>query len=810
MSSRLITAGRVVAILLALACMAAATTWVRAQTQVPAQADRASATDRVATAQDQVRASLDAIEQAARYARDDAALADLASQLAPLRDQLAKEIAALEPRLAQVDTRLKQLGDAPAANAPPEDPALAAERTRLTAERGELDTDLKQARLLALRAQQDDERVSQRRRALVTNLLLARPAALLDPTFWRDTASAVVDEISAVGDVTRAAWTLARNKVGIIGLVAAAIVVTGFAIAVLLLTRGWRRRLVARPVETRFARALAGVIELAGIALIAPAVVIAAVLAFESLGVVTSPIASIGYGVAVAVAVARFGRGAALALFAPDTPERRLTGFEDDESRAFADHLTWAARLLALAVAINAVNRATTAPLTLTIATAALMSLAVAGVALHLLAVFPHHGDEKDGRVRLPGLRMVLWLVVITVLIALGAGYIWLAGFVATRFVALLAVLCALYVVLVLVDTLFTEVLTGGTAAGRSLAATFGVTPRGLELVGTLLSAVLRVVIVLVTLPPVLGPWGLFATDLFDFVQQITSGFRIAGITISLTAIATALVWLVAGVLVARGTQRWLETRFMPRTGIDTGLQHSVATLVGWTLLIGAVAIALSHVGIDAQQIALIAGALSVGIGFGLQSVVSNFVSGIILLAERPIRVGDWVVVKNEEGIVRRISVRATEIETFDRASVIIPNSEFITGAVKNLTHTDAMGRITIKVRASYDSDIDTVRDALIACACDHPQVLQTPPPRVYLMTFGDIAIELELRCIVANVNYGLTVKSDLQMAVLQKFRAAGIKIPVMPHEERLAGGGPGPAKDAPTAKDASAKDSPA
>ncbi len=794
MSSRLIKAGRVAAIVFALACLAAATACTRAQTQSqpPAQADRGSASDRLVSAQDQVRASLDAIDRDARFARDDATLAEVASRLQPLRDELAKQIAALEPRLAQVDVRLKQLGDAPAANAPPEDPALAAERTRLTAERGELDTDLKQARLLALRAQQDDERISQRRRTLVTNLLLARPAALFDPTFWRDTGSAAVDEIAGVGDLLRAAWTLATNKIGIIALASATAVIVACAIIVLWLTRAWRRRLVARPAETRFARALAGVIELAGIALIAPAVVIVAVLAFESFGVVTSPLASMGYGIALAVVVARVGRGAALALFAPDMPGRRLAGVDDHEARVFTDHLTWAARVLALAVAINAMHRATTAPLTLTIATAALMSLAVAAVAIHLLAAFPEHGED-DGRVHLPGLRMVLWLVVITVLVALATGYIWLAGFVATRFVAMLAVLCALYVVLVFVDTLFTEVLTGGTAVGRSLAAMFGITPRSLELTGTLLSAVLRVVIVLVTLPPVLGPWGVFASDLFDFVQQITSGFRIAGITISLAAIVTAFVWLVAGVLVARGAQRWLETRFMPRTGIDAGLQHSVATLVGWTLLIAAVAIALSHVGIDAQQIALIAGALSVGIGFGLQSVVSNFVSGIILLAERPIRVGDWVVVKNEEGIVRRISVRATEIETFDRASVIIPNSDFITGAVKNLTHTDAMGRITIKVRVSYDSDIDTVRDALIGCACDNAQVLQTPPPRVFLIAFGDISIELELRCIVANVNYGLTVKSDLQTAILQKFKAAGIKMSAMPHEAHVPGVGMAP-----------------
>jgi small-conductance mechanosensitive channel len=298
---------------------------------------------------------------------------------------------------------------------------------------------------------------------------------------------------------------------------------------------------------------------------------------------------------------------------------------------------------------------------------------------------------------------------------------------------------------------------------------------------------------VLVALPTALGPWSLFATDALDFIRQVAAGVRIAGITISLGAILTAFVWLVVGVLVARAAQRWLETRVMPRTGIDPSLQQSAATLIGWTLLAAAIALALAQLGIEGRQIALVAGALSVGIGFGLQPVVSNFVSGIILLAERPIRVGDWVVVKSEEGIVRRISMRATEIETFDRASVIIPNSEFITGAVKNLTHSDTMGRVTVKLRVAFDSDVEAVRDILVSCAGDHPQVLQTPPPRVYLIAFGDIGLELELRFIVVNVNYSLTVKSEIQMVILQRLRAAGIKIPVMPHEEPLPGGAPRP-----------------
>jgi potassium efflux system protein len=775
MPFRLIKAGRAVAVMIALACALVAS-------------GHAQTNSELAAALEPLKLSLDVIEAATKDARDDQALADLARRLTPLRDELHGKIETIEPRLASVDTRLKQLGDAPAANAPPEDPALAAERTRLAGERGELDATLKQTRLLALRADQLGDHINDRRRALLTGRLLARSAGLLDSGFWRETAAGVSVEAAALDDLLRTSWTLARDKIGVAGLAAAGLIIAIFAAAAALLTRAWRRRLLARSTETRFGRALAAVLVLLSVTAIVPALVIVAIIAFESLGVVSARLSGIGYGFAAAVAVARFGRAAGLALFAPGEAGRRLVGFDDDEARALAAHLTWSARLLGAAVAFNVVFKATAAPIALTAATSALMSLAIAGVAGHLLATRWPEGAARAG-VRVPGLRVVLWLLVITIVVALAAGYIGLASFVAGRVLAVLAMLCALYVVLVFVDALFTEVLTGDTDVGRGFAALFGITPRGLELAGTLLSAALRIVIVLVALPPALGPWGLFATDLFEFIQQVAAGFRFAGITISLAAILTAVVWLVVGVLAARGVQRWLETRFMPRTGIDPSLQHSVATLIGYALLIAAIALALSHLGIEPQQIALVAGALSVGIGFGLQSVVSNFVSGIILLAERPIRVGDWVVVKNEEGIVRRISVRATEIETFDRASVIIPNSEFITGAVKNLTHSDTMGRITVKVRAAYDSDVDAVRDILVACACDHPQVLQTPPPRVYLIALGDISLEFELRCIVANVNYGLTVKSDLQMTILQRFRAARIKIPLTPHEEPVPGG---------------------
>jgi small-conductance mechanosensitive channel len=255
-------------------------------------------------------------------------------------------------------------------------------------------------------------------------------------------------------------------------------------------------------------------------------------------------------------------------------------------------------------------------------------------------------------------------------------------------------------------------------------------------------------------------------------------GFRIGKLTVSVGTILSASMVLLTGIFVTKMLQRWLDRNFLPRTRLDPGLQNSVSALFGYAGYIIAIVVCLAEMGIDLQKIALIAGALSVGIGFGLQAIVSNFVSGIILLAERPIRVGDRVVVKNEEGIVRRINVRATEIETYDRASVIIPNSELISGVVKNWTHSDTIGRINLKIGVAYDSDLEKVRDLLAACAKDHPEVEQDPPPAVQISAFGDKAVEFDIYCAVPNVARGGGVKSDIYFEIFKRFQAAGVEMP--------------------------------
>jgi potassium-dependent mechanosensitive channel len=623
---------------------------------------------------------------------------------------------------------------------------------------------------------------------------------VLDLSFWREVVDALPRELRSVSVLVQSWASYAHDTGGTSGIAAAIATLIALAVAGMVFVRWWRRRaLVPLRTDTRFAKALAALVSLAQVAVTAPLATLAVLLVFDAYELLPPRLWEIGTGLVFAVAMASFGHGVAAGLFAPHEPARRLLPIDDEAARRLAIHLTWGARGLGAAVFLNTIHRAVVAPVSLTVATSALLSLFVAALVANGLLRIRETGADGTADVgpRAQWLRAAAWLVISAMLVALLVGYIGFSAFLAGRLLTAAAILGALYICLVFVDSLFTEVLTADTPRVRAVAAVFGLGPRGVELIGTLLSATIRILLVLIAIVPILGRSGVVAADLWGTLQGIAFGFRLGEITISLTAILGAVALLLIGILLTRALQRWLQAHFLPRTGIDPSLQLSVSTIIGYVGVIAALTFALAQAGIDLQKIALIAGALSVGIGFGLQSIVSNFVSGLILLAERPIRVGDQIIVKGEEGHVRRISVRATEIETLDRASVIVPNSELITGVVKNWTHANMLGRVVIKVGVAYDSDPEQVRDILLACARAHPMVLQTPEPAALLTAFGDDALQFEMYCGIANLTRSGSVKSDLHFEILKRFRAAGIAIPFPQREVRLVGdGGGAPARE--------------
>jgi potassium efflux system protein len=741
---------------------------------------------------DAFKRALDEIENSLGTSGTEDELVALKRRLTPLPEELRGRLAEIKSSRDQIDQRLRALS----ADRGAEDAAATAERTRLATDSADLDAAQMAASLLLRRAGELDRRINDARHAVFADHMLTRSASLFDAGYWHDLVEDAAAELRGLIELM-ALWAASlRDHGGAAGAAAAAVVLAALGVAARLGARRWRG-LTARPVSRRFDKAMAAFIILVGDTARAPAAILTTVLVLRNFGLMPDPIADIGFGLAAAAAASGFGRGVAAGLFAPGEAERRVIAFGDPEAASCAAHLVWGARAFAVAIFLNAVHRALGAPFAPMVATGELLALAVLGIAIHFLwrSARTDLGDQAGAGDGPAWLRAILWAIATAIATALATGYVGVAVFLAGRLVVTLAIAGAVTILVVFIDAL-TERVAADTPQGRRIAALFGLSARGLELAEILLSAALRVVVIVLAVLLVIGYPGA-AENVFGLIERVTFEGVIGGFSLSPVALLSALALLIIGGVAVRGAQRWLQTQFLPRTGLDAGLQNSIAALFGYAALIGIIALALSALGIDLQKIALIAGALSVGIGFGLQSVVSNFVCGLILLAERPIRVGDWVVVRNEEGWVRRMGVRATEIETFDRASVIIPNQEFITGMVKNWTHGNTMGRIIIKVRVAYDSDLAKVRETLLACATADPRVLRTPPPVVYLMGFGDIGIDFELRCVLGNVEQALAIRSDLQTEVMRKFAEAGIRIPFPAHEARL----PGPPPEAPLAK---------
>jgi small-conductance mechanosensitive channel len=281
----------------------------------------------------------------------------------------------------------------------------------------------------------------------------------------------------------------------------------------------------------------------------------------------------------------------------------------------------------------------------------------------------------------------------------------------------------------------------------------------------------------MVLLPAVLMIWGVY-----DSLEEATKGLLALGFTLGSQRISAGLIITSAVILYGSFLASWILQKLimdevLVRRRVERGVRHSIARLVHYVLILAGFLLALSTLGLEITKLTIMLSALGVGIGFGLQGVVNNFVSGLILLFERPVRVGDSIEINGKWAEIKRIGLRATTVQTFDQADVIIPNADLVTNQVTNWTLSNRQVRLIIPVGVAYGSDVPLVIKTLTACAKDHELVTASRPPQVLFLNFGGSSLDFELRFWVTDADHRLNVQSDLHQEIDRRFREANIEI---------------------------------
>ncbi len=481
--------------------------------------------------------------------------------------------------------------------------------------------------------------------------------------------------------------------------------------------------------------------------------------------------------------------GLGVAVLAPRRPAWRPVDLTDKVAQRLMRLTIVLAVLITLGKIVEAMNEVVGASLQATVAVrgayAFLVALALAR-ALYGIVGGPE-GEEESGGERpahlvdespwWPPIRFAAWTATFAVIASDLLGYVALSAFIVDQIAWIALIGALLFLLTKLVGAGTEQVFRPHSRFGRGLMASLGMRRESLAQIGALLSALVVTALAVAAVLLVLAPWGLQSQGMFGWMKSAFFGVEIGGVTISLSSLTVALLFFAAGYGLTQVTKNWLENRYLPLTKLDGGLRAAIAASVGYIGVIASLAFAFAYLGFNTEKLALVAGALSVGVGLGLQSVVNNFVSGLIILWERSIRVGDWIVIGEDEGYVRRINVRATEIETFDRATMIVPNGNMVTQVVKNWVRGDRIGRIKLTIPTVWDADPEKVRNILIEVAKSHRDVAKYPAPTVWFVNFGRPALEFELVCFLDDVNLCVNVKSDLHFAIFRRFAEEGINM---------------------------------
>jgi potassium-dependent mechanosensitive channel len=732
---------------------------------------------------DKLSASLKLIEASLeRHDLTDAELQDLRQQIDPVSAAASDAVDRLTPRLAGIKTRLDQLGPKPDDQAAPESPAVTADRADQQKLYNDTDELLKRARLIAVQAEQYGTTITARRRALFTRSLFARAASIANPALWTDVWQEAPSDAAAI----KAVFSEWINGISTRLDGQRPLVFWGsLALIVLLYVPLSRlaRRVLARnpavPEPSRFLKILGAWWVALVITVPAIAMVYVIGLVFQAYDLNNARLHPFMQASGVAVIRIAAAAGIARGLFAPTRPNWRLPKLNDRAAEGIVRTAIILACIVSVASLFEALNDIIGASLPVAVTMrglAAMLGAVILGIELWRFGDTLETDDCLGPEVaRQRGwfdvLRAVSWAVAFAIAVSVLIGYAAFGSFLLDQFFWVGAVACVLFLSIVLLEEAISAGLAPTARLGHRLIASIGFNRNSLELTGVLISGLIRLVLFVVAAGLVLAPWGLQQSDVPIDIGAAFFGFKVGDITISPFSIFIAIALFALAFGMFHAVLQWVDSKLFPRMNLDLGLRNSIRTSLGYLGFLIAAGIALGYLGLNFEKLAIVAGALSVGIGFGLQSIVNNFVSGLILLWERAVRVGDWIIVGPDQGFVRRINVRSTEIETFDRAQVIIPNSSLITGVVTNLVRNDRTGRVMIPLTVAASADPNKIREVLIAIAKANQLVLTIPAPQILFTGMSSSALNFELRVFVGDVETSVRVKSDLNFEIFKRFK---------------------------------------
>ncbi len=698
------------------------------------------------------------------------------------------KILEVQPEVNQLSQQLEEIGPGPGEGEPAEAADISARRDLLNKQFAEADGKLKEAKLALVRAQQIQKSIASNRRARFVRALTARSGDPVDTTFWGRFLSGFKGFSRSFGLLFKDSFSVVSSTHQLETwkkLALPILLILAFSILVYL-----RRTLMAfggslnLPKEnTEVTNPVRGFFDFCRFGVFGALIPIILYLALSKFGLLTARLDQFMREIVISLGFVVLAVSLAVVILAPSDNRKRIANLSDaTATKVF--HLLVAGLAIATALRIlNVTSVVLVSPFEVSFGFSILTSVVVSAFGLCALWLIardsegrPIYGDPQLRVISWRYLRLFVWIAIGVTIIAILSGYIALAEFLSLQLIFGSVVLGTVWLLLRVLEALQSGALQNQEAiAQEPLAEASRTSPNQMGVLGF---GVSKLLVYLVAIVLLLLPWGYQTSDFFLMISRVFFGFQIGGLSFSLSTILMAVALFAVGYTITIALRGWLNNRLLPTTKLDIGVSNSISTIFGYFGFTLAAVLAITAAGFDLSNLAIVAGALSLGVGFGLQSIVSNFVSGLILLTERPIAAGDWVVTTGGEGTVKRISVRSTEIETFDRASVIVPNSTLITDPVTNWTRTNKMGRIIVPIGVGYDSDPDQVREILLGCADENSGILRKPMPIVYLMDFGADALVFQLRAYLADINYSVVVQSELRFAILKALRAAKIEIP--------------------------------